>query len=80
KMDLPPTPVSKIVKLRAIAEESLDYVYPGNTGQEADSNTRCPNCGHLLIKRNYYSTDTVGMQGNRCEKCETIIHGKFRSK
>jgi pyruvate formate lyase activating enzyme len=80
KMDLPPTPVSKINELKAIAEESLDYVYPGNTGQEADSNTRCPNCGHLLIKRKYYSTDIVGMINNSCEKCGTVIHGKFRSR
>ena len=80
KMDLPPTPVPKIMELRAIAEESLDYVYPGNTGQQADSNTRCPNCGHLLITRNYYSTEIVGMQDNSCEKCSAIIHGKYRSK
>jgi pyruvate formate lyase activating enzyme len=80
KMDLPPTPVSKIIELRAIAEESLDYVYPGNTGQEADSNTRCPHCGYLLIKRNYYSTDIVGMEGNCCYNCGTNIHGKYRNR
>jgi pyruvate formate lyase activating enzyme len=79
KMDLPPTPVSKILELRAIAEESLDYVYPGNTGQETDSNTRCPGCGHLLIARNSYSTNIVGIQDNSCKKCGTAIPGKFRS-
>lgn len=79
KMHLPPTPVSKIEELRAIAKESLDYVYPGNTGPEADSNTRCPHCGHLLIKRDDISTKIVGMQDNSCKKCGAIIHGKFRS-
>jgi pyruvate formate lyase activating enzyme len=78
KMNLPPTPVSNLLKFRDIAEESLDYVYLGNTGPDIDSNTRCPSCGHMLIKRAYYTTEITGMRNNACELCGTIITGKFR--
>lgn len=78
KMNLPPTPISKLLEFRDIAAGSLDYVYLGNTGPDIDSNTRCPSCGHLLIKRAYYSTEITGMINNTCEQCGTIITGKFR--
>jgi len=78
KMNLPPTPTSKLLEFKHIAEASLDYVYLGNTSSDTDSNTRCPSCGQLLIKRAYYTTEITGMSNNTCTQCGTIITGKFR--
>ncbi|MEX2427037.1 MAG: AmmeMemoRadiSam system radical SAM enzyme [Bacteroidales bacterium] len=80
KMNLPPTPIIKMLELRILAKEKLDFVYLGNTGPEIDSNTWCPSCGNLLIQRNYYTTTIVGMRDNTCKKCGTVIHGKFREQ
>lgn len=77
KMKLPPTPVSKLQDMRHIAEDCLKYVYLGNTGPDIDSNTRCPSCDHLLVRRDKYRAEVVGIKNNTCEKCGTIITGKF---
>lgn len=51
KLDLPPTPASTLRRAQEIARDKLDYVYVGNIEMEDCSNTRCPSCHSLLIKR-----------------------------
>ncbi|MFZ5352481.1 MAG: AmmeMemoRadiSam system radical SAM enzyme [Bacillota bacterium] len=50
KMSLPSTPVETIKRLKRVAEEYLEYVYTGNIYGE-DSNTYCPECKALLVRR-----------------------------
>ena len=53
----PPTPESTLNRAWEIAREKLDYVYVGNIDSRDKSNTFCPSCGELLIKRSGYAVD-----------------------
>ncbi|MBD3331262.1 radical SAM protein [candidate division GN15 bacterium] len=71
------TPEDILLHARELAREKLDYVFLGNVALEGTSDTHCANCGHLLISRDWYSTNTVGLDTSTCEKCaqETGIVG-----
>lgn len=49
-MDIGSTPPETLKRLKSIAAANLEYVYVGNL-QSRDSNTFCPKCGALLIRR-----------------------------
>jgi pyruvate formate lyase activating enzyme len=51
KMDLPPTSSASLTRAKEIAKSRLDYVYVGNIEPDDSSNTYCPSCKKLLIKR-----------------------------
>jgi pyruvate formate lyase activating enzyme len=51
KLALPSTPSSSLLRAKEIAREKLDYVYVGNIELDDCSNTYCPSCKALLIKR-----------------------------
>jgi pyruvate formate lyase activating enzyme len=74
---IPPTPPSTLSRLAEIARRHLHYVYLGNVGIE-ESNTICPACGSLLVRRQGYSVSVKGIQGGRCIQCgaETSIESK----
>jgi pyruvate formate lyase activating enzyme len=69
KMTVEPTPVETLVRARDIARKRLNYVYVGNVRLESDSNTYCPEDGHLLVRRTGYSTEVVGVENGRCVGC-----------
>ncbi len=73
KMDNPPTSISTLKMAKEIAEEKLNYVYLGNIVTER--NTYCPNCNHLLIRRDYPLKNDV-IDG-KCPSCGHDIYGKF---
>lgn len=73
KMDSPPTPLERLTRAYEIAKEKLNYVYLGNIWDDRWSNTICPNCGNLLIKRIGYNTSIVGLTGNKCRNCKIEI-------
>ncbi|MCX8158234.1 MAG: AmmeMemoRadiSam system radical SAM enzyme [Candidatus Diapherotrites archaeon] len=68
--DFSSTPKETLVRAKKISEKfGLHYVYLGNLGTE--ENTYCKNCGNLLIKRFYYNTEILGLDGSFCRKCRT---------
>lgn len=67
KFKTPPTPVENIMKCSNEARSYLNYVYTGNVNG-VDSNTYCPSCGSILIKRNYYDTMSF-IKENQCPDC-----------
>lgn len=69
---LPPTPPELLSRLAAVARRHLRYVYLGNLGLE-ESNTLCPNCGQLLVRRRGYSVRLEGLKGDRCGNCGSSI-------
>jgi pyruvate formate lyase activating enzyme len=72
----PATPPETILRLKEIAEEYLDYVYTGNMpGTDGGSDTRCPSCQSVVIRRSGYSTRITGLTDEgKCQKCgEKII-------
>jgi pyruvate formate lyase activating enzyme len=54
KISIPPTPASTLARAWEIAHEFLEYVYIGNMEIQEKSNTYCPSCKNLLIRRSGY--------------------------
>ena len=73
KLDLPPTPLESLKRARAIAQNKLDYVYLGNVDLPGTSDTFCPGCSQLLIRRRGYSVSLAGLHGRRCNRCNREI-------
>ncbi|UCD84869.1 MAG: AmmeMemoRadiSam system radical SAM enzyme [Deltaproteobacteria bacterium] len=69
KMSKPPTPVEKLMEAYKLARERLNYVYLGNLWTEEGSNTYCPKCKSLLIRRQGYSTSIIDLKGKCCQEC-----------
>ena len=65
--DAEPTPMETLEKARRIAEKYLDYVYIGNVAGE--SNTICPNCKSVVIRRSMLSLVENNLVNGKCFKC-----------
>lgn len=62
--------------LEIAKEKGLKYVYLGNI--QTDTNSYCPNCGELLIKRNGFETKDLGkIEENKCKKCGEELNFVF---
>lgn len=74
-IDLRLTPVDTLLKLQDLAKnKGLNYVYIGNAMTEDGSNTYCPECGELLIKRTGYKVQILGLEEDHCKFCKKRIH------
>ena len=73
KYTIPRTPVQTIERLAGIAGKRLNFVYLGNVGT-LETNTYCPECGSLLIRRRGYSVSLPGVSsGGSCSTCGFMI-------
>jgi len=77
KLDqVPPTPVDILNRAAKIAaEEGLKYVYIGNVPGNELSDTRCPSCNNIIIKRTGYRIDFVKINNGKCSLCGNKIAG-----
>jgi pyruvate formate lyase activating enzyme len=74
-MNVPITPLETLFMCREIAMEGgIEYVYVGNVLDDEASNTYCPECGALAIRRTGYLVDIVGLNGDRCARCRRKLH------
>lgn len=73
---LPPTPLSTLVKARDIAMNAgLKFVYIGNVpGTEAD-NTICPSCKRTVVERRGYRIVSNHLKSGKCSNCGEHIAG-----
>lgn len=69
QMNVPPTSAEILIKAKTIAEQRLKYVYVGNMHLPGCSDTKCPGCGAMLIRRNGYNPRIVGIIDGRCRAC-----------
>jgi pyruvate formate lyase activating enzyme len=67
------TPIETLEKAKEIAEKYLDYVYIGNVAGE--SNTLCPKCKSVNIKRSMLSLIENKLVKGRCFNCGYRIAG-----
>jgi len=75
---LPATPITTLEKLRDIAlQEGIHYVYLGNVPGHEGTQTYCPQCRKVIVKRNGYLIDTVNLKEGRCTFCGTPIPGRW---
>jgi pyruvate formate lyase activating enzyme len=65
-------------------KNGLRYVYTGNVHDLAGSSTYCPECGTVLIGRDWYelSTWNLSMREGKavCASCLSAIPGAFEEK
>ncbi|MFO0869958.1 MAG: AmmeMemoRadiSam system radical SAM enzyme [Pirellulales bacterium] len=79
--DLPPTPHATLLEAYDIARAAgLDFVYVGNVDDVVHQSTYCPQCGKLLIERNWYALGEYHLQGDRCGHCQAPIAGRFAAR
>jgi len=71
--DAEPTPIETLEKAKKIAEKCLDYVYIGNVSGE--SNTICPKCKSVVIRRSMLSLVENKLVKGKCFKCGYKIAG-----
>jgi pyruvate formate lyase activating enzyme len=78
-IDVPPTPVSTLVRARELAlKEGLHYVYTGNVHNIEGDTTFCPKCHSKLIERDWYEINEYRLtEDGHCPDCGTAIAGKF---
>lgn len=73
QMDLPPTPIQSLQNAFLLAKRKLKYVFIGNAYIPNTSNTHCPQCSNLLVKRNGYHTAVVGIKDQKCGNCGSVV-------
>jgi pyruvate formate lyase activating enzyme len=70
KMGTEATPASKLESFYTIAHEKLHFVYVGNIMLKDYQDTRCNNCGNLLISRAGYQVSVKGLTSDgTCNEC-----------
>lgn len=80
--DVPPTQPSTLTWARELAmKQGLHYVYTGNVHDSEGGSTWCPNCGELLIERDWYVLGKWGLdEKGCCASCGTRIPGVFEAR
>lgn len=72
-----PTPEKTLKRAAELgAEAGLRFVYVGNV-HGWGSDTRCPSCSHLLIKRNGFAVETSTVNAGKCPRCGEKVPGVF---
>jgi len=74
--DRPPTPVPTLYKARDIGRDAgLNYVYLGNVSDPGASDTTCPGCGRVVIRRHRLHFDETELTNNCCNHCKYRVAG-----
>jgi len=74
--DVPPTPIQTLQLAKEIGlKAGLNYVYIGNTSNTGDMNTKCPQCGYMLIERMNFGIIKNNIKEGHCPNCGTQIAG-----
>jgi len=73
KFSTPPPSMERLEELYHLAGEKLSYVYLGNIADPRYQHTYCPQCGYIVIKRDFgVSIDLC--KGNTCPECGQFIN------
>lgn len=70
KMQILPTPIETLESLYNIAKQNLNHVFLGNVSDAEKSSTYCNSCNTILIQRNRYKTELLGIsEDGKCKNC-----------
>ncbi|HLG00636.1 MAG TPA: AmmeMemoRadiSam system radical SAM enzyme [Acidimicrobiia bacterium] len=77
--DIQRTPASTLTRARIIARsKGLRYVYTGNVHDTEGGSTSCPECGTLVIERDWYVLGAYRLDdAGHCHECGVAIPGVF---
>jgi pyruvate formate lyase activating enzyme len=78
-LDRPPTPPQTLTRARAIAQQNgVRFAYTGNVHDRDGGSTYCPECGTLVIERDWYSLHRYSLDNEgRCKTCAARMPGTF---
>jgi pyruvate formate lyase activating enzyme len=78
-LDRPPTPKQTLARARSIARgNGVRHAYTGNVHDRDGGSTYCPECGELVIERDWYSLGRYGLTDDgRCQGCDARLPGVF---
>jgi len=77
--NLPPTPLSTLKRAESIAKgEGLNFVYIGNVPEEPASDTRCPRCKKVVIRRLGFTVLKNYIVDSKCKFCGAEIAGIWK--
>jgi len=78
-LDVPPTPPSTLSRARKIAlANGVRFPYTGNVHDESGDSTVCPECGQVLIGRDWYLLTKWNLTDDGCcNHCGTRCPGRF---
>ncbi len=77
-LDKSPTDIADLNHAYDIGKESgLNYIYVGNVESDQHSDTICPDCGEILVRRDGYITEVMDSLDGRgyCASCGQKIAG-----
>lgn len=75
-LDVPPTPAATLLRAADIGRAAgLRYVYVGNAPQLGLEDTRCTECGRLLIERSGYRMRSHLTAEGACPGCGRLLEG-----
>lgn len=69
KFSAPPTPLATLRRAWEIVKEKVRFVYVGNAALDVGSDTICPACGEVAIRRSGYHTQILALDDGRCAHC-----------
>lgn len=73
---LPPTPLAILNTAATIAaDEGLNYIYVGNVPGNEMADTKCPNCGKVLISRQGFRIVSNKIENGICYSCGKKLAG-----
>jgi len=74
--DVPATPLKTLQAAKEIGlKAGLNYVYIGNFASDRDMDTKCPQCGYVLIERLNFGIIKNNIKDGHCPNCGTKIAG-----
>jgi pyruvate formate lyase activating enzyme len=78
-LDVPATPAATLRRARRIAmANGVRFAYTGNVHDSEGGSTVCPDCGELLIERDWYVLGEWGLdRDGACRHCGASIPGRF---
>jgi pyruvate formate lyase activating enzyme len=69
-LDFLATPMETLERALDIGHQAgLKFVYLGNIGPHKTANTVCYNCKNLIVRRDGFHADVLGLDGPRCRFC-----------
>ncbi len=80
-IDAQPTPVETIEKAVDLGKKSgLKFIYAGNLPGHSSENTECYNCHNLIVRRQGYRAEVLGLNGSQCKFCGAELNFRTIAK